>query len=503
MFCCCELKTVSTEKNNNYNNDKGIIVVSLKDDDIIHFMGIGGIGMSGIAKVLNHMGYTVRGSDISSNNNIKTLENLGVHIDIGQKPDNIYDAELNSVKATIIVITNVIKEDNLELVEAKKHGLPIYYRSDLLAFIMTKYKTVAIAGSHGKTTTTSLTSNMLQICNMNPSIINGGILQSHNTNAHIGDSEWMVVEADESDGSLVKLPTNIGVITNIDFEHADYYKDMDQLIGVFLQFITNIKPDGYAIYCTDDPVLKDLDLPAKFSDKKLISYGFSDGADIQAINVRIENRTSIYDVKLNIPGFNSFTIQNIHLPIPGQHNVLNSLATIAIGMIVGLGGEDIKQGLSAFQGVLRRFTLVGNVNDITFIDDYGHHPTEIEQVLKTARQSNPDGRVIAVIQPHKFSRIQNFYDGYVDCSQLADECIYMPVHTAGETLIPGCAHSDVIKSINEKHPKKALELNTDNELYRWVIENAKPHDMVLFLGAGTISKMAYTAFDNYKNHYGL
>ena len=443
----------------------------------IHFVGIGGIGMSGIAEVLLNHGYTVQGSDLKATPITKRLENLGAHIFEGQKAQNIENAE-------VVVISSAIKPGNAELDAARAHGLPIVRRAEMLAELMRLKSNIAVAGTHGKTTTTTMVATLLDAGHFDPTVINGGIIHAYGSNARKGEGEWMVVEADESDGTFNRLPATIAIVTNIDAEHMEHWGDFDTLRRGFLEFVSNIPFYGVAVCCTDHPEVQSL--VGKISDRRVITYGFNAQADVRAVNLRYEAGVAHFDVALQAEGL---VVEGFSLPMPGDHNVSNALSAIAVARHLGMKAEQIKKALAAFGGVNRRFTRVGEVEGVTIIDDYGHHPVEIAAVLKAARQAT-DGRVIAVHQPHRYSRLSHLFEEFCTCFNDADVVGIAEVFAAGEDPIPGASRDDLVAGLIRHGHRHARAVVGEDDLERLIREQARAGDMVVCLGAGTISAWA-------------
>ncbi len=447
----------------------------------IHFTGIGGIGMSGIAEILNDMGYQVTGSDLSENANIKRLKNKGVKIGLSQQAENV-------VGAAIIVVSTAIKPDNIEVRAAREHFIPVVHRAEMLGELMRLKWSVAVAGTHGKTTTTSLIATLLDIGGIDPTVINGGIITGWGSNAHLGDSPWMVVEADESDGSFAHLNPTVAVVTNIDPEHLDHHGNFDQLKQAFRAFVASIPFYGFAALCLDHPTVQQM-IP-DISEKRLITYGFSASADIRAINLKANNGVMCFDVMVSdrIDGISS--IPHVTLPMPGKHNVLNCLAAIAVALEMGVDIDKITTAIATFKGVGRRFDHKGTVGDITIIDDYGHHPVEISAVLGAARMLKPNNKVIAVMQPHRYTRLHDLFTEFCGCFNDADHVIITDVYAAGEEPIDGISSEALVKGlIDHGHPSVAALPNTD-VLAPMVLEQASAGDIVVLLGAGNITVWA-------------
>ncbi len=444
----------------------------------IHFVGVGGIGMSGIAEVLLNHGYQVQGSDLKSSDITRRLEGLGARIFAGQKADNVAAAE-------VVVISSAIKEGNPELAEARRLGLPVVRRAEMLAELMRLKSNVAIAGTHGKTTTTTMVATLLDAGGLDPTVINGGIIQAYGSNARMGQGEWMVVEADESDGTFVKLPATIAIVTNIDPEHMEHYGSLDALRDAFYTFVHNIPFYGVAVCCTDHPEVQAL--VGRISDRRVITYGFNAQADVRAGNLSVKAGVTHFDIYLRDE---DQRINQISLPMPGDHNVLNALSAIAVARHLGMKADEIRTALAGFKGVKRRFTRVGEVDGVTIIDDYGHHPVEIAAVLRAARQAT-EGRVIAVHQPHRYSRLSNLFEDFCTCFNDADIVAISDVYAAGEDPIKGAARDDLVAGLIAHGHRNAQALDGESDLARFVRREAGPGDMVVCLGAGTISGWAH------------
>lgn len=443
----------------------------------IHFVGIGGIGMSGIAEVLLNLGYTVQGSDLKASKITERLQSLGATIFIGQEGKNLAAAE-------VVVISSAIKSDNPELQEARLKGLPVVRRAEMLAELMRLKSNVAIAGTHGKTTTTTMVATLLDKSGIDPTVINGGIIHAYGSNARMGQGEWMVVEADESDGTFNRLPATVAVVTNIDPEHMEHWGDFDSLRQGFLDFVSNIPFYGLAVCCTDHSEVQAL--VGKISDRRVITYGFNAQADVRAVNLKYKGGVAHFDVELQAE---ERTIENCHLPMTGDHNVSNALAAIAVARHLGMKSSEIKEALANFKGVSRRFTKVGEVNGVTIIDDYGHHPVEIAAVLKAARQAS-EGRIIAVHQPHRYSRLSSLFDDFCSCFNEADVVAIADVFAAGEDPIAGASRDDLVTGLIRHGHRHARAIHSEEDLERLVREQSEAGDIVVCLGAGTISAWA-------------
>ncbi len=450
----------------------------------IHLTGIGGIGMSGIAELLHSLGYTVCGSDLSENANVDRLRKLGIEVMIGQRAENIH-------KASVVVISSAIKPDNAEFIAARAAGIPVVRRAEMLAELMRLKWSIAVAGTHGKTTTTSMVAHLLDRGEFDPTVINGGIINAYGSNARHGKGKWMVVEADESDGTFIRIPATIGIITNIDPEHLDYYGDYDSLRGAFRRFVENIPFYGFATACLDHPEVQAL--IGDTMDRRILTYGMSAQADMQAVDLRMDASGSYFSVICNdrIAG-KAQEITDLFLPMVGQHNVQNSLAAMTVALELGISPERIRESLASFGGVKRRFTKTGDVNGITIIDDYGHHPVEINAVLNAARaaQKGHNGRVIAVAQPHRYSRLESLFDDFCTCFNDADIVLVAPVHAAGETPIPGVGRDALIAGLQKHGHRHVLGFDGEDQLPELLSDHVRSGDMVICLGAGSISAWA-------------
>ncbi|MEC9197755.1 MAG: UDP-N-acetylmuramate--L-alanine ligase [Pseudomonadota bacterium] len=443
----------------------------------IHFVGIGGIGMSGIAEVLINHGYTVQGSDLKSSKITQRLEGMGATVFEGQRAENLEGAE-------VVVISSAIKRGNPELDEARRRGLPVVRRAEMLAELMRLKSNIAIAGTHGKTTTTTMVAELLVAGGIDPTVINGGVIHAYGSNARMGQGEWMVVEADESDGTFNRLPATIAIVTNIDPEHMEHWGDFDTLREGFLQFVSNIPFYGMAVCCTDHPEVQAL--VGKITDRRVTTYGFNAQADVRAVNLRYEKGVAHFDIALRNE---DMVIEGCTLPMPGDHNVSNALSAVAVARHLGMKAEEIRAALAAFGGVNRRFTKVGEVNGVTIIDDYGHHPVEIAAVLKAARQAT-EGRVIAVHQPHRYTRLHSLFEDFCNCFNEADVVAIAEVFAAGEDPIEGATRDDLVAGLIRHGHRHARALHSEEDLERLVREQTQPGDMVVCLGAGTISAWA-------------
>ncbi len=453
------------------------------DIGTIHFVGIGGIGMSGIAEVLHNLGYAVRGSDIAENANVKRLRGLGIPVTVGHRAENVG-------QAAVVVVSSAIKPDNPEMAAARAALIPIVRRAEMLGELMRLKWSIAVGGTHGKTTTTSLVAAMLESAGFDPTVINGGIINAYGTNARLGSSDWMVVEADESDGTFTRLPATIAVVTNIDPEHLDHYGDFDAVRQAFEQFVTNVPFYGFAAMCIDHPEVQAM-IP-RVLDRRIVTYGFSPQADVRAVRLEMTTADSAFDVVLTerVTG-RTRTIAGVRLPMLGHHNVQNALAAIAVASEMGLEDARIAGCLARFGGVKRRFTRTGEANGVTVIDDYGHHPVEIAAVLSAARLSlGPSHRVIAVVQPHRYSRLASLFEEFCTCFNDADAVIVADVYPAGEKPIEGVHRDALVNGLRNHGHRMVLPLSGPEALAAMVHRLVAPGDMVVCLGAGTVSVWA-------------
>ncbi|MFC4625416.1 UDP-N-acetylmuramate--L-alanine ligase [Daeguia caeni] len=448
---------------------------------LVHFIGIGGIGMSGIAEVLHNLGYKVQGSDQADSANVQRLRAKGIEVFVGHKAENIGDAE-------VVVVSTAIKKNNPELVAAREKLLPIVRRAEMLAELMRFRHAVAIGGTHGKTTTTSLVAALLDAGGLDPTVINGGIINAYGTNARMGDGDWMVVEADESDGTFLKLPADIAVITNIDPEHLDHYGNFDNVRNAFRQFVENVPFYGFGVMCLDHPEVQAL--VSHIEDRRIITYGKNPQADVRFVNQRMEGAANLFDVIIRSRKGDMVEIKDLRLPMPGQHNVSNATAAIAVAHELGISADDIRRGLASFGGVKRRFTHTGSWNGVEVFDDYGHHPVEIRAVLKAAREATR-GKVIAIAQPHRYTRLGSLFDEFATCFNDADIVAVAPVYAAGEDPIEGVTSEELVTRIKTAGHRDARFLSGPEALAPFVASVAEPGDFVVCLGAGNITQWAY------------
>lgn len=462
---------------------------------IIHFIGIGGIGMSGIAEILLDMGYHLQGSDISDNANVKRLRDKGVTVTVGHDANNLGDA-------SAVVISSAVKETNPELKAAREMRLPIIRRAEMLAEIMRQRLGIAIAGTHGKTTTTSLVGTMLEIGGFDPTVVNGGIVNAYGTNVRLGQGDWIVAEADESDGTFTRLPSTAAVVTNIDPEHLDHYGSFDNAKAAFRNFINNLPFYGFAALCIDHPEVQNL-IP-QLQDRRAITYGFSSQADMQILNMQARGAETRFDIRLKGWLEESDTdrmIEGFTLPMLGKHNVLNATAAIIVGHEMGMDDALLRQGLAAFQGVKRRFTKTGEANGVTVIDDYAHHPVEIAAVLSAARTGveGTGGKVHAIMQPHRYTRLESLFEDFATCFNDADSIMIADVYEAGEKPIDAINGKSLAQAVQSHGHKNASYLANPTDLPTLLADDIQSGDMIVFLGAGDITKWAYALPEQLSN----
>ena len=445
----------------------------------IHFTGIGGIGMSGIAEVLLNHGYAVQGSDLKESKITERLSALGARIFIGQAAENLDGAE-------VVVISSAIKPGNPEFDAARARGLPMVRRAEMLAELMRLRSNVAIAGTHGKTTTTTLVATLLDAGGIDPTVINGGIIHAYGSNARVGQGEWMVVEADESDGTFNRLPATIAIVTNIDPEHMEHWGTIENLRKGFYDFVSNIPFYGLAVCCTDHAEVQAL--VGRVTDRRVVTYGFNAQADVRAVGLHYVKGVAHFDIALR---GEDRVIAGCTLPMPGDHNVSNALAAVAVARHLGMKSDEIRAALAGFKGVNRRFTKLGEVGGITIIDDYGHHPVEIAAVLRAARQAS-EGRVIAVHQPHRYTRLSSLFEDFCSCFNDADVVGIAEVYAAGEAPIAGASRDDLVAGLTRHGHRNAHAVDSEDALEALVRAEAKSGDIVVCLGAGTISAWAHS-----------
>lgn len=452
------------------------------DIGLVHFIGIGGIGMSGIAEVLHNLGYRVQGSDQADSANVQRLRGKGIDVFVGHSADNLGDAAL-------VVVSTAIKASNPEYAAARERLIPIVRRAEMLAELMRFRQAIAIGGTHGKTTTTSLVGALLVAGGLDPTVINGGIINAYGTNARMGEGEWMVVEADESDGTFLKLPADIAVVTNIDPEHLDHYGDFDAVRAAFRQFVENVPFYGFGVVCLDHAEVQAL--ASGIVDRRIVTYGETPQADVRFSNHRMDGASSLFDVTIRGRSeAEPIVISDVRLPMPGRYNVSNATAAIAVAHELGISADDIKKGLAGFDGVKRRFTPAGSWNGVHIFDDYGHHPVEIKAALKAAREASA-GKVIAIAQPHRFTRLSDLFDDFSTCFNDADTALIAPVYAAGEEPIDGVSSETLVERMRAGGHRDARALGGPEDIAPLIREIAEPDDLVLFLGAGNITQWAY------------
>ncbi len=452
--------------------------IKLAKSEVIHFVGIGGIGMSGLALVMSRMGFKVQGSDINLNKNIERLKKNGIKIFIGHEKKNI----LNS---TIIVISSAVKKSNIEYILAKNKNLPIYKRGDMLGHITSLTKNIVVVGSHGKTTTTSLVASILSCANLDPTVINGGVLKSFNNSARLGKSNWSVVELDESDGSFLKVQPTYSIITNIDREHMDYYKSMKKLLNLFREYINRVPSFGKSFICIDDK--NNTKLIKSLKIKNYNTYGIHKKSNFSIIRPFQTKHWSKFDLVVNLPGKKTFTINNIKIPLIGLHNIRNTTASIAVAISLGIPINKIKDGLRSFEGVQRRFNKIFEYKGASFFDDYAHHPTEIKEVLSGVKTAYSSEKIVCIFQPHRISRLNDLKSEFVKCFKQADEVILCPVFTAGENIKLKFNYENFAKEMSLKSNVQIYLVNDKNNLAKFVKQNIYGSKVVIGMGAGSIS----------------
>ncbi|MDC7675834.1 UDP-N-acetylmuramate--L-alanine ligase [Asticcacaulis machinosus] len=449
----------------------------------VHFVGIGGIGMSGIAEIMIKIGYKVQGSDAKSSANTERLEKLGAKIFIGHAPEHVTEG------VCAVVYSTAVKADNPEMVEARKRRIPQVRRAEMLAELMRLQFSIAVGGTHGKTTTTSMVATLLDAGGMDPTVVNGGIINAYGTNAKVGDGDWIVVEADESDGSFLRLKSTLAIVTNIDAEHLDHWGDFEAVKKGFVDFVENIPFYGFACVCIDHPEVQAL--AAKVDNRRLIPYGVSPQAEVRCANIEFSADGACFDVVFSPRDSEPFTWEKLKLPMTGNHNVSNATAAIAVARELGVSEDDVRKGLGGFGGVKRRFTTTGVTKDgIRVIDDYGHHPVEIAAVLKAARQVTSN-RVIAVVQPHRYTRLRDLMAEFSSCFHDADTVIVADVYSAGEAPIDGVSKDALVDGLHRFGHRNAIALESPAALPELIRTEAKPGDLVVLLGAGDITQWAY------------
>ncbi len=453
-----------------------------RDIGPVHFVGIGGIGMSGIAEVLVNLGYTVTGSDVAESANVKRLRDKNIAITVGHKAGNVGGA-------AVVVVSSAIKRDNPELAAARQQRLPVVRRAEMLAELMRLKSCVAVGGTHGKTTTTSMVAALLDAGGLDPTVINGGIINAYGTNARLGAGTWMVVEADESDGTFLKLPADVAIVTNVDAEHLDHFKTFAAVQEAFLAFVENVPFYGFAVMCTDHPIVQRL--VGRIEDRRVITYGENPQADVRLTGLDNADGKSRFTVLFrDRDGKTIHSIAQLELPMPGRHNALNAVAAIAVAHELGVADDKIKKALGGFGGVKRRFTKVGEWNGAVIIDDYGHHPVEIAAVLKAARESTK-GQVIVVVQPHRYTRLKTLFEPFSTCFNDADAVIVANVYSAGEAPIEGADRDHLVQAVRARGHRQVIPLDGPEKLAAIVKSLAKSGDYVVLLGAGSITQWSY------------
>ena len=452
--------------------------IKLGKSELIHFVGIGGIGMSGLALIMNELGFKIQGSDITNNKNIERLKKNKINILIGHKKQNIK-------QSTIIVISSAIKKNNPELIDAKKRKIPIYKRGDMLAHVVSLMRNVVIAGSHGKTTTTTLTSNIFTSAKIDPTIINGGVLNSFGNSAKLGKSNWCILESDESDGSFLKIPPTYSIVTNIDKEHLDFHKSMDNLKKQFINFVKKTPSFGKSFICIDDKNNKEI--LKKIKNVNYSTYGINKDSNFQILNIVQNQNYSKFDLKISIAGAKVKFLKNIKVPIIGLHNIRNTTAAIAVATSIGISNNIIKKSLKKFQGVQRRFTKIFSFRDISFFDDYAHHPTEIKEVLNGVRQVYKDKEIVCIFQPHRISRVKNLHEEFSKSFLKADTVVLCPIYKAGENIKLGFSYNNFAKKIIKNSKVKLILINNNLDLLKFTKQNIYGNKIVIGMGAGSIS----------------
>ena len=448
----------------------------------IHFVGIGGIGMSGIAEVLSNLGYTVQGSDASESGNVARLRDKGIAVSVGHKAENVTGVD-------VVVVSTAIKRDNPELMAARAQRIPVVRRAEMLAELMRLKSCVAIAGTHGKTTTTTMVATLLDAGDLDPTVINGGIINAYGSNARMGAGEWMVVEADESDGTFLKLPADVVIVTNIDPEHLDHFKTFEAIEAAFEAFVTNLPFYGFAVMCTDHPVVQTL--VGRIEDRRVVTYGENPQADARLVGLKHADGGSQFSVAFRDRSGNAVhEISGLSLPMPGRHNALNATSAIAVAHELGITDDQIRKGLLGFGGVKRRFTRTGDWNGVVVYDDYGHHPVEIAATLKAARES-AKGQIIAVMQPHRYTRLSALFDQFCTCFNDADAVIIANVYAAGEAPIEGADRDSLVAGLRARGHRNVMALEDSQALAGLIKGIANPGDYVVCLGAGNITQWAY------------
>ena len=452
--------------------------IELAKTEIIHFVGIGGIGMSGLALIMKRMGFNVQGSDVLVNKNIERLKKDKIKVSIKHSKKNI-------TNATIVVISSAIKRNNPELIEAKKKQLPVYKRGEMLANIVSLTKNIVVTGSHGKTTTTSLLAAIFSKTKLDPTIINGGVLNAIKSTAKLGKSDWCILEADESDGSFIHVPPTYSIVTNIDREHMDYYNSMNDLKNLFIKFINKVPSFGKSFICIDDK--NNQDLLKKIKIKNFYTYGVNSKSQFRIKSIKQEKDFSEFDLIINLPGKKNIKVNKIKIPLLGIHNILNATAAVAVALTIGISKNIIKNGLREFKGVQRRFNKIFTYRETNFYDDYAHHPTEIKEVLNGVRAAYKKEEVICVFQPHRISRLKDLKKEFSFSFKKADTVILCPIYTAGEKMKLGFDYNSFAKDIIKNSKIKLFMINDQRELAKLIKNTIYGKKIVVGMGAGTIS----------------
>ncbi len=463
--------------------------INIASNELIHFIGIGGIGMSGLAQIMNNIGFVIQGSDINQNKNTERLIKSGIKVYFNHHHKNLK-------KATMVVVSSAIKKNNNELKAAKKRKLPIFRRGEMLANIVALKRNIVVSGSHGKTTTTSLIANILLEAGLDPTVINGGIINSLKNTAQLGKGEWAVIESDESDGSFLKLPITYSVITNIDKEHLDFYGNFENLKKSFLSFIEKTPSFGKSVLCIDDDNVKILVKKCKTSN--YLTYGFSKDSNYQIVNIKKNFNYSTFDLSIKLPGHKIYKLKDIKINLLGDHNIKNATAAIAIALNLGIKINKIKKTFKKFLGIQRRFTKVFSIDKKDFYDDYAHHPTEIKAVINSARQVYKDRKIICVFQPHRYSRIKFLKNDFAQSFQHCDEVVLCPVYAAGEKIKYNFKQDDFSQLISKKSKIQVININNQKDLKNYIKKNLVSDEMVICMGAGSISNWIREIGNNIK-----
>ncbi len=463
--------------------------INLASNEVVHFIGIGGIGMSGLAQIMNNMGFAIQGSDLSKNKNTERLIKSRIKVFIGHQQKNLNNA-------TMIVISSAIKKNNRELIAARSKKLPVFKRGEMLANIVALKKNIVVTGSHGKTTTTSLVANILVEAGLDPTVINGGVINSLKNTAQLGKGEWAVIESDESDGSFLKLPVTYSIVTNVDKEHLDYYGSFERLKKSFCTFIEKTPSFGKSLICIDNNNLKSL--LSKCNTQNFLTYGFDKHSNYQIINVRKKSNFSIFDLKLNFPSVKNAKIKNIVVNLMGDHNVTNATASIAIALNLGIKISKIKEALKKFLGIQRRFTKVFSIGKREFYDDYAHHPTEIKAVIETAKEVYKNRKIICVFQPHRYSRVKALKNEFASSFKSSDEVVLCPVYSAGEKIKYNFNQDYFSKLISRKSNIQVINIKNQKELKNYFKKNLLDNEIVICMGAGSITNWIREIGDEFR-----